>query len=147
MVGILTRGVFIFFLLLSFSETTAFSATAYDITLDWLLSGNPFCYRRRLPGGGSGRFLRISPNWFLGVLADDRDRLGGRNVVTRIPVFIAGGGVEVLLDKLFSPRQSVAAAHGEIIADQRGVSRSRSTLAEWYAVSLTTAATKDCQRS
>jgi hypothetical protein len=43
MVGILTRGVFIFFLLLSFSETTAFSATAYDITLDWLLSGNPFC--------------------------------------------------------------------------------------------------------
>ena len=50
-------------------------------------------------------------DWLFRMLADDRHGLGGRNVVTRIPVFIAGGGVEVLLDKLLSPRKFVATAH------------------------------------
>ena len=34
------------------------------------------------------------------------------------PVFSIRDGIDVFLDDLFSPRQSVAAAHGEIMADR-----------------------------
>ena len=37
--------------------------------------------------------------------------LGGRDIVAWNPVFLARGGVEIFLDKLFPPRQSVASAH------------------------------------
>jgi hypothetical protein len=37
--------------------------------------------------------------------------LGGRDIVAWNPVFLARGGVEIFLDKLFPPRQSLASAH------------------------------------
>ena len=54
----------------------------------------------------------------LRILADDRYRLGGRNVVARIPVLFSGNAVEVLLDNLLSLRELVASAHWEIMADR-----------------------------
>ena len=57
------------------------------------------------------RISESSPDGFLRMLADDRDRLGRGDVVTRAPVFFPGDAVEVFLDKLLSPRQSVASAH------------------------------------
>jgi hypothetical protein len=56
---------------------------------------------------------------FLGILPDHRDRLCGRNVIARNPILFAGHCVEVFLNKLLSPGQSVATAHLEIIADRQ----------------------------
>src|SRR6266403_925918 len=52
------------------------------------------------------------------MLADDRYRLSGSNVVTRSPVFISRDTIEVLLKNLLSPRQPIAPAHNEIMADE-----------------------------
>jgi hypothetical protein len=52
------------------------------------------------------------------VLADDRDRLSGSNIVTRSPVFLSRDNIEVLFENLFSPRQTIAPAHNEIMADE-----------------------------
>jgi len=49
----------------------------------------------------------------LGILADDWDWLGGSDVVTGVPVRFVGTAVEIFLDKLFSPRESVTSAHGK----------------------------------
>src|ERR1019366_3330445 len=54
----------------------------------------------------------------LRILADDCDRLGRRDVVPRAPVWFVGNAVEIFLDNLLSPRQSIASAHGEIMADR-----------------------------
>ncbi len=54
------------------------------------------------------------------VLADDRDILGGGDVVAGTSFFIARDAVEVLLDNLLSPRQPVASAHDQIMADRTG---------------------------
>ena len=51
------------------------------------------------------------PDWFLRMLADHRDRLGRGDVVPRRPVVIPMGSIEVFLDKLLPPRQSVSSAH------------------------------------
>jgi hypothetical protein len=45
------------------------------------------------------------------VLADDRDRLRGRDVVAGVPITIVQNSVEVFSDKLFPARESVAATH------------------------------------
>jgi hypothetical protein len=50
------------------------------------------------------------------MLPDDRDGLGGTDVVTGTPVFITGDGVEVLLNDLLAARESIAATHGEMTA-------------------------------
>jgi hypothetical protein len=49
------------------------------------------------------------------MLADDWDQLGRNNVVSGSPAFIASFGVEVLFNELFSSRESVAAAHGDLL--------------------------------
>ena len=61
---------------------------------------------------------RQFPDGLLGVLPNNRDRLGRRDVVPGTPVLLSSGdGGEILLDKLLPPRKSIAAAHWEIIAD------------------------------
>ena len=52
------------------------------------------------------------------MLADDGNGLCGRNVVTGLPIVIPRRSVEILLDDLLSPRQSVASALREIMADR-----------------------------
>ena len=54
---------------------------------------------------------RWFPYGFLGVLADNRDGLSGRNVKARAPVRFVGNAVEIFLDNLLSPTQFVEAAH------------------------------------
>ena len=54
------------------------------------------------------------------MLADNCYWLGWGDVVAWVPVLFVGNAVEVLLDKLFSPRQSIAPAHRKIMADQSG---------------------------
>jgi hypothetical protein len=54
-----------------------------------------------------GELLRILP--------DDGNGLGRRNVVPGSPVFFPGDTVEVLLDDLLSPRQSITPAHHQIL--------------------------------
>jgi len=49
----------------------------------------------------------------------DRYGLAGRDVVTWSPVFVTGHTIEVLLDDLLPSRQSIASAHGKIMADSR----------------------------
>ena len=51
------------------------------------------------------------------MLPDDRDRLSGRNVVARGPVFVSRDTIEVRLQNLLSPRQPIAPTHNEIMAD------------------------------
>jgi hypothetical protein len=51
------------------------------------------------------------------MLADHGNGLGRSNVVAGAPVFFARDGIEVSLDDLLSPTQSIAPAHGEIMAD------------------------------
>ena len=52
------------------------------------------------------------------MLADYGDRLGGSDVVARLPIVIPRGTAEILLDDMFPPRESVATAHArEIIAE------------------------------
>jgi hypothetical protein len=58
---------------------------------------------------------RQLPPWFFWVLANDGDGLGWCDVVAGIPLRLVRRRVEVLLDKLFPTRQSVASAHQEII--------------------------------
>src|SRR2546422_5714273 len=47
-------------------------------------------------------------DWFLWILANDRDRLGRGDVVTGTPVVFTRDAVEILFDNLLSPRKSVA---------------------------------------
>lgn len=68
------------------------------------------------------------------MLADDRDRLGRRNVIARAPDFLAGDAIEVFLDNLLPPRQSVAPTHGTIMADQVGARRDRHCIGSGGAV-------------
>jgi hypothetical protein len=56
------------------------------------------------------------------MLSDHRNGLSRGDVVVRSPLFFAGNGVEILFDNLLSPRQSVAPAHEEIMADRSGIS-------------------------
>lgn len=53
-----------------------------------------------------------SPSLTSKQLADDGDRLSRGNVVAWDPVLLAGDSVEVFLDYLFAPRESIASAHG-----------------------------------
>jgi hypothetical protein len=48
-----------------------------------------------------------------GIPADDRDGLGGGNVVARIPVWFVSAVIEILFDHLLSPREPVAPHMGE----------------------------------
>src|SRR2546427_12254726 len=50
--------------------------------------------------------------WLFRILANHRDRLGRSNVVARRPVFFHRGTVEVLLNNLLPPRESVPPARG-----------------------------------
>jgi hypothetical protein len=52
------------------------------------------------------------------MLADHGNGLGRGDVVAWNPDFLAGDAIEVFLHDLLSPRKSVAAAHGEIMADR-----------------------------
>jgi hypothetical protein len=52
------------------------------------------------------------------MLADDRNGLGGSNVVAWRPVFVERIGLEVLGENLLAPRESVSSAHEGIITDQ-----------------------------
>jgi hypothetical protein len=52
------------------------------------------------------------------MLADDWNGLGGGDVVARSPVGFVGSAVEIFLDNLLSPRESISAAHREIMADE-----------------------------
>jgi hypothetical protein len=45
--------------------------------------------------------------------------LGGSNVVARSPVFFVRGALEIFLDYLLSPRESIASAHETIMSDPR----------------------------
>jgi hypothetical protein len=62
---------------------------------------------------------RNLPDWFLWVLPDNRNLLGRRDIVARTPIVIPRGSLEVLLDDLLPPRQSVASAHLKIMACPR----------------------------
>jgi hypothetical protein len=57
--------------------------------------------------------------------ADSGTHPANRRSAPKSPVFNIRDGIEVLLDDLLSPRQSVAAAHGEIIADRASVQHSQ----------------------
>jgi len=48
--------------------------------------------------------------WLSRMLPDDGNRLGGSNVVARLPIVFAGG-VEVVGDELLAARESVTATH------------------------------------
>src|ERR1700733_4524833 len=52
------------------------------------------------------------------MLADDGDRLCGGDVEAGSPVFFSRDAVEVLFNDLLSPRESISAAHKEIMADR-----------------------------
>ena len=52
------------------------------------------------------------------MLTNDRNRLGGRDVVARVPIIVPRGAVEIFLNNLFSTRKSVTPAHWEIMADR-----------------------------
>jgi len=52
------------------------------------------------------------------MLTDDWDWLGRGDIVPRTPIILPISSVEVFLDDLLPPRQSVPTAHGRIIADQ-----------------------------
>jgi hypothetical protein len=67
-----------------------------------------FCPRRNEPPAHHRQFA----DRLLWMLANDRDRLGRRNIVSGTPVLPFRDAVEVLLDKLLPSRQSVAPAHG-----------------------------------
>ena len=68
-----------------------------------------FCpVRNQTPAHGRGLADR-----FCRVLADYGDRLRRSNIETRRPVVIPRRSIEILLDDLLSPRESVATAHGE----------------------------------
>jgi hypothetical protein len=56
------------------------------------------------------------------MLADHWDWLRGSNVVSRIPVVVPRGAVEVFFDDLLSPGQPVATAHWVIMTDRVSVS-------------------------
>src|SRR5215469_6426700 len=64
-------------------------------------------------GNKSPTHSRNLTDWFLRMLPDHRDWLRGSDVVPGTPVVLPIGSVEMLLDYLLSPRQSVATAHGE----------------------------------
>jgi hypothetical protein len=55
---------------------------------------------------------------FFRMLADDGDGLRRRNIEARSPVFFSRDAVEVLFNDLLSPRESISAAHKEIMADR-----------------------------
>jgi hypothetical protein len=48
------------------------------------------------------------------MLTDDRDGLGGSDVVSRAPVFLARDGIEVFLNDLLYPRESSARHIGRL---------------------------------
>ena len=48
--------------------------------------------------------------WLLGMLSDNRDRLGRGDVVVWTPVLFSRG-IEVLFDDLLASRESVSSAH------------------------------------
>ena len=56
---------------------------------------------------------RNLPDWFLRVLAQDGNSLSWSDVVTRVPVVIPRGSVEVLLNNLLTPGKPVPSAHAE----------------------------------
>ncbi len=70
---------------------------------------------------------RQFPNRFLRILANDRNRLSGGNVVARIPVFLARRTGKMLLNNLLSPGKSIAPAHWEIMADRKSETRYQSS--------------------
>jgi hypothetical protein len=76
-------------------------------------AGRVFCPRRNETPAHQRQFT----DWFFRVMANDRDWLGGSNVVSRRPVIVPCRAVEVFLDDLLSPRQSVTPAHWKIMAD------------------------------
>jgi hypothetical protein len=59
---------------------------------------------------------RRFPTRFFRVLPDDGNRLSWGDVVAGSPVFLPRDTIEILFDKLFSARQSIASAHDEIMA-------------------------------
>ena len=61
-----------------------------------------------------------SDDRLLGMLADNRNGLGRGDVVARSPIVLPSGSVEVFLDDLLPPRESVSSAHGKIMAE-RGI--------------------------
>ncbi len=66
----------------------------------------------------------------LRILADDRDGLGGSNIVARTPILFPRDGSEVLFNDLLSPRKSIAPAHKMIMADWMSVSQDSSPEAQ-----------------
>jgi hypothetical protein len=54
---------------------------------------------------------------FLWVQANDRDKLGRCDIVARIPVLLPRGTVEILLNNLLPPRESVPSAHWRIMSE------------------------------
>jgi hypothetical protein len=71
-------------------------------------------------GNQSPADKRQLADWLPRVLADDWDWLGRSDVVAGVPVSFARNDFEVLFDHLLPPRQSIASAHGEIMADRTG---------------------------
>jgi len=51
------------------------------------------------------------------MLANHRHALGWGDIESRVPVVIPGSAAKILLDNLLSSRESVSAAHEEIMAD------------------------------
>jgi hypothetical protein len=76
--------------------------------------GRPFCPVRNEAPAHQRQF----PDILLGVLANDRDRLGWRDVVAGNPVLFARNTAEVFLDDLLLSRESISTTHGEIMADR-----------------------------
>ena len=68
------------------------------------------CLSIRDAGQFSRLYQRHFPHGFLRMLANDRDRLSGGNVEAWTPGFLSQDSVEVLLNDLFSPRQSIVPA-------------------------------------
>ena len=56
--------------------------------------------------------------WLFRILANHRDRLGRSDVVAGSTVFLARDAIEVLLNNLLSPRESIARTWG-IISDRQ----------------------------
>jgi hypothetical protein len=67
---------------------------------------------------------RNLPHWFLRMLADNGHRLGWSDIEPRVPIVVPRIAVEMFLDDLLPPRQSVTPAHEEVLSHYTAVLQS-----------------------
>jgi hypothetical protein len=74
----------------------------------------------------------------VGILTDDWDGLRGSDVEAGTPVWFVGRAVKVLFDNLLSSGESVASAHGEIMADRMSDRQRAAESARWDGLTFHT---------